>query len=972
MPRAGARDRTRDLAGGALAADLRAAVAGEVRFTDGDRALYATDASNYRQVPIGVVVPRTIDDVVATVEVCRAHDAPVLPRGAGTSLAGQGCNVAVVVDLSAHLNRILEVDPDRRVARVQPGVVLDDLRRAAEAHHLTYGPDPATHAWCTLGGMIGNNSCGVHSIMAGKTDVNVEELEVLTYDGLRLRVGATTEDELDAIVAGGGRRGELHAGLRDLRDRFGPAVRERYPDIPRRVSGYNLDFLLPERGFDVARALVGSEGTCATVLEATVRLVESPPGRALAVLGYPDVYRAADAVPEILATGCIGLEGFDEVMVEAMRRKRLLPGHLGLLPEGGGWLLVEYGAEAPEAAGALARSAAARLRRTAGATSVRVLEDADDRRRMWEIREAGLAATVAVPGEPTTWEGWEDAAVPPDRLGGYLRDLRAMADRFGYRCPLYGHFGDGCVHNRMTFDLGSREGVARYRAFVEEAADLVVSYGGSLSGEHGDGQSRGELLGRMYGEELVGAFRAFKSLWDPAGRMNPGKVVDPLPLDANLRMGPDRRPIALATRFRFPADGGSLVRAAERCVGVGKCRRDGGGVMCPSYRATRDERHSTRGRARLLFEMTRGDLLRGGWREDALREALDLCLACKGCKADCPAGVDVATYKAEFLHHHYRGRLRPRASYAVGLVPLWARLGSSLPALANALTGAPGISTALKAAGGIARERAVPRLAPRRLTSLARGRPPANPGRPEVILWPDTFTTHFRPGIGEAALEVLEAAGFRVRVPEAWVCCGRPLYDQGMLGLAERLLRRTLRVLGPDLRRGVPVVGLEPSCVAVFRDELPNLLAGDEDAERLAAQTFTFAEFVQANGEGLSLAPLGREAVVQPHCHQHAVMGFDPDRALLARAGVEARVLDEGCCGMAGAFGFEAGEKHRVSVAVGELGVLPAVRAAGPDALVVADGFSCREQIAQQTGRPARHLAEVVRDAVRAAGSGGA
>lgn len=949
-----------------LERDLRAAVLGEVRFTAGDRALYATDASNYRQVPIGVVLPRTVEDLVRTVEVCRSHDVAILPRGSGTSLAGQGCNTAVILDCSKYLCGVLEVNPELQVARVEPGVVLDTLREAAEAHHLTFGPDPATHAWCTLGGMIGNNSCGVHSIGAGKTDMNVEEMEILTYDGLRLRVGPTSPAEIERIVATGGRQGDIYRRLRDLRDRYAELIRERYPDIPRRVSGYNLDFLLPEQGFHVARALVGSEGTCVTVLQATVRLVSSPPHRAMLILGYPDVVLAAEAVPEILPSGCIGLEGFDDVMVDAMRQNHLRVADLGLLPEGRGWLLVEFGGDTPQEAAGRARSLAEQLAGGGAAVpSSRVVTQPSEQGRLWMVREAGLPATARVPGESPTWEGWEDAAVPPERLGGYLRNLRALVARFGYRCPMYGHFGDGCVHNRITFDFGTSEGVARYRSFVEEAADLVISFGGSLSGEHGDGQSRGELLERMFGPELITASREFRGIWDPGGRMNPGKLVDARPLDADLRVGPGYRPRELATRFRFPTDQGTLARASERCVGVGRCRSlSGGGVMCPSFRATHEERDSTRGRARLLFEMFQADPLTQGWREGAVRESLDLCLSCKGCRSDCPVNVDIATYKAEFLHHYYSRRLRPRIAYATGLLPWLAAVGSLAPGLANGLISAPGVSVLTKAAAGVAQERCVPHLAQVPFTKWFAKHRPRNEGAAEVVLWPDTFTNRFSPDIAVAAVRVLETVGYRVTVPSKWVCCGRPLYDQGMLGLAERLLRRALRVLGPAIAARTPIVVLEPSCAAVFRDELPNLLAGDEQAEWLSQNTFTFAESLAKVPGGFDAPRHGRKALVQTHCHQHSVMGFAADRTVMDRLGLECEVLDSGCCGMAGAFGFEGGEKYNLSMRIGELGVLPAVRAANPDTLILADGFSCREQITKGTGRHALHLAQVVDDAL--------
>ncbi|MDQ3946330.1 MAG: FAD-binding oxidoreductase, partial [Actinomycetota bacterium] len=650
-----------------LAADLSQVIEGEVRFDAGSRALYSTAGSNYRQVPLGVVVPRTVDDVVAAMEVCRDHDVPVLGRGGGTSLAGQCCNVAVVFDFSKYLHRVVDVDPGTRQAQVEPGTILDDLRSAAEGHGLTFGPDPATHNHCTLGGMIGNNSCGVHSVMAGKTSDNIVELDVLTYDGLRLRVGPTTDDELERIIAAGGRRGEIYRELRRLRDTYADRIREGFPDIPRRVSGYALDQLLPEHGFNVARSLVGSEGTCVLVLGATCGLVPSPPVRRLVVLGYPDVYQAADDVPRVLESGPIGLEGIDQVLVEDMRRKGI-PRQIGLLPGGAGWLLVEFGADDDTGAQEQAEALADTVKRRNGGVDAVVYAEAEQMHAIWDIRESGLGATTRVPGEPDTWEGWEDSAVAPERLGEYLRRLRKLYDRYGYHGALYGHFGDGCVHTRINFDLVTPKGIARFRSFLEEASDLVVSLGGSLSGEHGDGQSRAEFLPKMYGPELVEAFARFKGIWDPAGRMNPHKVVDPYRVDDNLRLGPGYDPKPVRTYFQFPDDQGNFSRATERCVGVGKCRRMGEGIMCPSYMVTREEEHSTRGRAHLLFEMLSGRGPLDGFRDEHVKDALDLCLACKGCKGECPVNVDMATYKAEFLAHHYRHRLRPRAAYSMGLI----------------------------------------------------------------------------------------------------------------------------------------------------------------------------------------------------------------------------------------------------------------------------------------------------------------
>jgi len=944
-----------------LAAELRRHLRGEVRFDNGSRALYATDGSNYRQVPIGVVIPRDVDDIIATVAAARDYGAPLLARGGGTSLAGQCCNVAVVMDLSKYMHRILELDSARKRARVQPGVVLDDLRDAAERYHLTFGPDPSTHNHCTLGGMIGNNSCGVHSVMAGKTDDNIEELEILTYDGTRMRVGKTGDDKLADEMRGGGRRGEIYTRLKAFSDRYAELIRGRFPDIPRRVSGYNLPWLLPEQGFHVARALVGSECTCVTVLEATVRLVSSPPVRSLLVLGYPDVYSAGDHITEVLAHKPIALEGLDDNLVEDMKKKRLHPQDVKLLPDGGGWLLVEFGGDTKTAADDQARALMDALKNTQKPPSMKLFDDPEQERTIWLVRRSGLGATARVPGAKDTWEGWEDSAVPPEKLGNYLRDLRKLLTDFGYACALYGHFGQGCVHTRIDFDLVTKAGIEKYRSFIHRAADLVIRYGGSLSGEHGDGQSRGELLPKMFGPELMRAFHEFKSIWDPDWKMNPGKIIDPYRADENLRLGVDYRPPQLQTHFKFPGDDqGSFARATLRCVGVGECRRENVGTMCPSYRVTREEKHSTRGRAHLLFEMLQGDPLKQGWRDRHVKDALDLCLACKGCKGDCPLQVDMATYKAEFLSHYYEDRLRPRHAYAMGLIYWWARFASIVPGIANFFTQAPAIADVVKMLGGIARERQIPVFAPQTFTQwFRRRRERYNTEQPRVLLWPDTFNNYFFPEVGRAAVIVLEAAGFQVELPAKSLCCGRPLYDFGMLGPAKRLLRQTLDTLRPEIEAGVPIIGLEPSCVAVFRDEMTNLFPDDEDAKRLRDRTFLISEFFETMLDGYQPPQLKRKALVHGHCHQKAIMGMGHDKSIFTKLGLDYQLLDSGCCGMAGSFGFEAGH-YDISMNVGELVLLREIRNASRETLIIADGFSCREQIRQATDREALHTAQVL------------
>jgi len=951
----------------ALARDLRAEISGEVRFDSGARALYATDASNYRQVPIGVVVPRSAEDIISAIAICRNYGAPVLARGGGTSLAGQCCNVAVVFDCSKYFNSIVALDPDRRQARVQPGVVLDWLRDAANRHGLTFGPDPATHNHNTLGGMIGNNSCGVHSVMAGKTEENVDELDILTYDGLRMRVGPTSNEQLEQIIYQGGRRGEIYAGLKRIRDVYADQIRQRYPDIPRRVSGYNLNELLPENGFHVARALVGTECTCVFVLEATVRLVHNPPARSLLVLGYPDIFSAGDHVPEVMAAKPIGCEALDELLISNMKVKGLDLKDLPLLPKGKGWLLVEFGGETKGESDAAAHRLMDSLKGKPDAPSMNLFDDPAQEKLIWEIREAGLGATAWVPGQHVTWEGWEDSAVPPDRVGAYLRDLKKVYDKHHYIGALYGHFGQGCIHTRVTFDFESAEGIRNYRSFMEDATDLVVRYGGSISGEHGDGQSKAEFLVKMFGPELIQAFREFKSLWDPQWKMNPGKVVEPYRIDQNLRLGPDYRPTEPETHFHYLQDGGSFNQATLRCVGVGECRRHQKGTMCPSYRATMEEMHSTRGRAHMLFEMAQGEVIRDGWKSQEVFDALDLCLSCKGCKGDCPVNVDVATYKAEFLSHYYEGRLRPRHAYSMGMVHEWARLASLVPEIANLVGSAPGLGDLVKLIAGLTHERPLPRFARQTFKSWLRhrtGRGRRLHSTNRVILWADTFNNYFHPEVAAAAVEVLEGAGFEVLVPAAHLCCGRPLYDFGMLDRARQLLENTLHTLRSAIEAGVPMVGLEPSCVTVFRDEMADLMPHDEDAKRLRRQTFSLAEFLAWKAPGYRPPALRRKVIVHGHCHQKAILGTDSEQKLMHDMGLEAQFLDDGCCGMAGSFGFEP-HKHGLSMQVGELGVLPKVRDAARDTLIVADGFSCKTQIAQSTNRQALHLAQILQMAAK-------
>ncbi|MFE7896136.1 FAD-binding and (Fe-S)-binding domain-containing protein [Streptomyces sp. NPDC057424] len=950
-----------------LEAELRGAVRGEVGFDVTSRALVTMDASNYRRVPRGVVAPVDADDVAAVLAVCREHGVPVVARGGGTSIAGQATGTGVVLDFTRHMNRLVALDPEARTAVVQPGLVLDRLQDAAAPHGLRFGPDPSTHSRCTLGGMIGNNSCGSHSVAWGTTADSVRDLDVVTARGERLRLGqgwAGAPEGLRALV-----EGEL------------ARLRTGFPELPRRISGYALDALLPEHGADVARSFCGSEGTLGVLTEAVVRLVEAPRARALAVLAYADESAAAQAAAGLLPLGPLTVEGMAADLVPST----------AALPRGGAWLFVETGGESA----AQARARAEAIVRAADVVDALVVTDPAGQRALWRIREDASGTATRMPDGTEAWPGWEDCAVPPARLGAYLRDFRALLAAHGLRGTPYGHFGDGCIHVRIDFDLLTAAGVARFRRFSEELAELVVVHGGSLSGEHGDGQARAELLPRMYGPEMVGLFERVKGVWDPDDLLNPGMLVRPAPLDAGLRFSVlPREPVDVA--FGYPADGGDFSAAVRRCVGVAKCRTasvSGSAVMCPSFRATGAEEHSTRGRARLLHEMLAGEVVTDGWRSTEVRDALDLCLSCKGCRSDCPVGVDMATYKAEFLHRHYAGRRRPAAHYAMGRLPVWLRAVSRTRTawLVNALSAVRPFAWAAKRLGGIAPEREIPRVAARtfsRWWERRRGEGAAAGRGDLVVLWPDTFTEHLSPAVGQAAVRVLEAAGLRVALPptvhlakppvgdgrtvaldplsllrgRGRVCCGLTYVSTGQLDRARAVMRRTLDLMEPVLETGAPVVVLEPSCAAALRTDVPELLHDDPRAARLAARVLTFAEALERHAPDWTPPRLDRPVAGQTHCHQHAVLGDAADRRL-RRSALLTGELSGGCCGLAGDFGFEKGH-YEVSTACAEEQLLPSVRDAPEDTVVLADGFSCRTQLEQLAGVRGRHLAEVLAGAL--------
>jgi FAD/FMN-containing dehydrogenase/Fe-S oxidoreductase len=954
-----------------LERELKKIIKGEVRFDNGSKALYSTDASNYRQIPIGVVIPRTREDIINTVALCKKFKSPVLMRGGGTSLAGQCCNVAVVMDLSKYYNKVLLLDKKNKTVKVETGIVLDDMKKATEEKlGLTFGPDPATHNHCTIGGMLGNNSCGVHSVMAAfegngaRTSDNVEEMTILTYDGLIMKVGATSPEEMERYIKEKGRKGEIFQKLKNFISKYESQIRTKFPNIPRRVSGYNLPELLPENGCNIARALVGSENTLVTILDATMKLLPKPKAKSLLVLGYPDLSAAGYAVPFIMKYKPIGLEGLDELLIGFMQKKGLKTDDISLLPKGKAWLLVEFGGNTKEESDAHAKQLMDDLKKEKNSPNMSLFDDVKQEQKLWEVRESGLGATAWVPGQPMTAPGWEDSAVPPDKIGDYLKDIRNLFHKYGYNPSLYGHFGQGCVHCRVGFDLLSEEGINKYKKFTEEAAKLVVQYGGSISGEHGDGQARGDLLEIMYGKEMIEAFREFKRIWDPEWKMNPGKIIDTYGQTNDLRLGADFNPPEPETYFKYPDDNNSFNYATLRCVGVGECRRENGGTMCPSYMVTREEKHSTRGRARLLFEMMQGDVIRG-WKNEAVKDALHLCLSCKGCKGDCPVNVDMATYKAEFLSHYYKGKLRRPSAYAFGWIYWWARMASVMPGIVNFFTQTPGINNLVKAIGGISQKRKIPKFATYTFRDWFFNRKKKTKRQKQkVILWADTFNNFFTPEILVAGVDVLEAAGCEVLVPKKMLCCGRPLYDYGMLHTAKNLLIEIIDTLEDAVQQGIPVVGLEPSCVAVFRDELINLFPENAVAKKLHKQTYTLAEFLSEKVPHFKIPHLQRKALLHGHCQHKAIMKLEKEENLFKDMQLELSTPDSGCCGMAGGFGYEKGDRYHVSIQAGERVLLPAVRSTEKNSIIIADGFSCREQIEQETDRKAMHTAQVLQMAL--------
>lgn len=945
--------------------DLSAAIEGDCDFSDVGVALYTSDASNYRQIPLGVVYPKSRMDIAVIVQQCRQQGLTVLMRGGGTSQNGQCVNESVVLDCSRYLTRVLSIDAAAQTARIEPGIVCDALKATAEEQGLTFGPDPATHSRCTLGGMIGNNSCGPRSMLAGKTVENVISLDVLTHCGAQFTVGPTTDEELDSIIQRDDRQADIYRELKAIRDEYADLIRQRYPDIKRRVSGYNLDQLLPENGFNVARALVGTEGTCVSILEATVRLIKNPVHRQLFVLGFEDIFLAGDTVPEIMPFKPIAMEGLDWTIIGGLKDRNLRLDEIALLPEGRAWLMVELSSETPEQLEKNSQDFDAAMQAHGRVFSVARIS-AENTQRIWSIREQGASATSLSlhPDDPDPIVGWEDTAVDPMRLGDYLREFQALVDKYQYKTSLYGHFGDGCIHARITFDTRSVEGVAHFRQFSEELAKTVVRYGGSLSGEHGDGQAKAEFLPLMFGEDLMQAFKRFKRAWDPDNRMNPHKVINPYRIDENLRFGPDYQVPAVTTSLTFVEDPGGFGRTSERCIGMGKCRAHSG-AMCPSYQITREERYSTRGRAHLIHELLRGDIIRKGWQDEAIVDSLEHCLSCKACKTECPTKVDIAAYKSEFMSWHYENKRRPLAHHVFGKLGHWLPLLSRFPRLVNSIQRSP-LKWLICRLLGMDTSKTLPALAVRSFSNSIADQCEesdahfhwfGDSAKPPVVLWSDSFNDHYRPHLLQSAVTVLTQAGFRVAVARQHFCCGRPLYEHGLLEQAREQLHTILDEFHDRLPADAGVVVLEPSCLSVFHDELQRMVPNDERASALAKRVFTLADYLTLN----SITPLRKlgKGILHLHCHHKSLSYTPAERDWLSQCFDSLEEPEEGCCGMAGSFGVKK-KTRAIGLALFQRKLAPALENMDDSTLVVANGFSCAEQISSESTRPILHPVEIM------------
>lgn len=917
------------------------------------RGIYSTDASIYRVAPTGVVRPRSVAELEHVLATARSSGISVTARGAGTSIAGNAIGSGVVIDTLKYLTRIIEVDPHTRTAVVEPGVVQDWLQKEAAPHGLRFGPDPSTSTRCTIGGMIGNNACGPRALGYGRTADNIVSLEVVAGTGEKLVLGpaedpATTRVEDSPALS----------ALKRLVDANLATIRTEFGRFSRQVSGYSLEHLLPENGFDVASFFAGTEGTLGFVTRARVRLVSDAPHKVTVALGYPTMPQAADATPLLLEHGPVAIEGLDRRIVDVVAQKKG-PAAVPPLPDGDGWVFIEMVGDDPGEVRARSQALVDAARAADSSCRGGIVDDATQALRLWKIRADGAGLAGVVFDDPA-YGGWEDAAVPPARLGEYLRDFDALLARHGVQGLPYGHFGDGCVHVRVDWPLTEPGGAAAYRRFLEEAAELVAGYGGSMSGEHGDGRARSELLPKMYSPAAMQLFAEVKRIFDPEDLLNPGVLVNPAPIDRDIRAVQAGPTSFRREHLKFTTD-------VHQCSGVGKCIAGSSGpgtVMCPSYQATRDEKDSTRGRARALEEMVNGRLVTDGWRSVEVLEALDLCLSCKGCRSDCPTGIDMAAYKAEFLDHYYARRLRPRDHYFIGLLPMWGRLVTSVPGLAriaNAALGVAPVAAMAKWFAGADQRRHIPVFSPRRSSREGDALLRRESSRPaphgEVVIWVDSFTDVFADGSLPSVIKVLLDAGYAPRMLGREACCGLSWISTGQLDGARKRMRDAMDVIHPVLAAGTPVIGIEPSCTSVWRSDVLDLLPDDPRTPEMAG-VLTLAELLVRTPDYQVPDLSGVTIVAQPHCHQNSVMGYAADSELLRRTGADVQTLG-GCCGLAGNFGSVTGH-YEVSVQVARHDLLPAIEQAGEGAVVLADGFSCRTQVADLADRRAVTLAELL------------
>ncbi len=963
--------------------ELRTRLPGRnVRFDPASKRLYATDASMYQVEPVGVVVPRDADDVAAAHEVARRHGAAILARGGGTSLSGQTVNHALVFDFSQHMHRVLEVDREARWARVQPGVVQDELNAHVRPFGLLFGPDTSTSSRATLGGMIGNNSGGSHSIAYGLTVDHVLEITALLPDGTQAVFGEVTPDEFAAKCRLPGAEGHVYREVARIRDAYADEIRRRFPAHWRRVAGYNLNELLgigvrphswagggngAPRPFSMARLAVGSEGTLLTILEAKVRLVRRPPCTALDVIHYRDVQEALESSQALLETGPYAVELTDKMILDLARNNIEQRQRMGFVQgDPGAVMIVEYAGETDAEVRAKVEALEARRQRARLGYASHVAYDAGEQQSIWKLRKAGLGLLLGLKGDKKPIAFVEDTCVEPRHLATFVPRFREIFAKYDTDGAYYGHCSVGCLHIRPVINLKTKRGLEQVKAIAEEITDLVLEFHGTISSEHGDGRARSPYLERMYGPTIMQAFRELKRAFDPDNRMNPGNIVASPGITEHLRYGEAYTTWEPPTLLDFSGQGG-FAAAVEMCNGVGVCRKTLEGTMCPSYMVTKDEEHSTRGRANALRAVLSGGLPAAEFTGRRLYEVMDLCLECKGCKAECPANVDMAKLKYEFLHHYYRANGLPLRNRLFGHIAKVNALGAPVAGLVNWLSSLGVSRWLLEKAAGIDRRRPLPALATETFADWFRHRTPrAEAPRGDVVLFPDTFTTYNVPEIGRAAVELLEAGGYRVLVAADRKCCGRPLISKGLLDVAREHAAWNVARLLPFAARGVAIVGLEPSCLLTLRDESVDLLRTDE-ARTVARQSLLLEEFLlreRARGLELPFAAHGRRALLHGHCHQKALVGTAPTVAALRWAGFEVTEVDSGCCGMAGSFGFEH-EHYDLSVALGNRRLAPAVKAAGPDTEVVAPGMSCRQQIEHLAGRRARHPAEVLRAALR-------